>query len=115
VVEHYRDQGVEAPLVPPKYLDKMVLLNIPMDAETPQGRLLRPQALVQEYCLRKYVPVLAYRMDLASARSTDPQARDRERRRFEAVARCLPSGRLQGQAVEKPVVQRALLTLAQGA
>jgi hypothetical protein len=34
--------------------DSVVFLNIPMDAETPSGRLLRPQALVQEELLRQY-------------------------------------------------------------
>ena len=32
----------------------IVLLNIPMDGETPSGRLLRPQAMVQEELLRRY-------------------------------------------------------------
>ena len=32
----------------------IVFLNIPMDGETPSGRLLRPQAMLQETLLRNY-------------------------------------------------------------
>ena len=65
-----------------------------MDAETPAGRLLRPQALVQEECLRRFIPTIAYRMDLAKARSPDAAVREAERRRFVAMLRPLPAGSL---------------------
>lgn len=74
--------------------DKVVLLNIPMDAETPAGRLLRPQALVQEECLRRFIPTIAYRMDLAKARSPDPTVRAAERARFAGMLGRLPPGSL---------------------
>lgn len=74
--------------------DKVVLLNIPMDAETPAGRLLRPQALVQEECLRRFIPTIAYRMDLAKARSPDPTVRAAERARFVGMLGRLPPGSL---------------------
>lgn len=53
--------AVPPPALPLKYLarDAAVLLVIPMDAETPGGRLLRPQALVQEEALRAYARVVA--------------------------------------------------------
>jgi hypothetical protein len=38
-----------------------VFLNIPMDAETPSMRLLRPQALVQEEAIRYWATTTAYR------------------------------------------------------
>lgn len=62
--------------------DAMVFLNIPMDAETPSMRLLRPQALVQEEAIRSFASTLAYRMNLAHARSSNPALVDKERSRF---------------------------------
>lgn len=41
--------------------DAAVFLNIPMDAETPSMRLLRPQALVQEEAIRYWATTTAYR------------------------------------------------------
>jgi hypothetical protein len=38
-----------------------LFLNIPMDAETPSMRLLRPQALVQEEAIRYWATTTAYR------------------------------------------------------
>eukprot|EP00887_Chlorella_sp_A99_P004653 scaffold4.g4653.t1 len=100
--------------LPAEYLsaDAMIFLNIPMDAETPSMRLLRPQAraggaagsgpgaragrasrgarpfaLVQEEVLRHWGTTLAYRMDLAAARGPDAAARDAERARFLAALR----------------------------
>ncbi|KAL4448101.1 hypothetical protein ABPG75_005320 [Micractinium tetrahymenae] len=70
--------------LPEQYLseDAMVFLNIPMDAETPSMRLLRPQALVQEEAIRHWAVTLAYRMNLAHARSLDPALVQQERARF---------------------------------
>ena len=45
------------------------LLNIPMDAETPPGRYLRPQAMAEEYITRKFAFPISYRMNLKQARS----------------------------------------------
>jgi len=61
-----------------------VFLNIPMDAETPSMRLLRPQALVQEEAIRHWASTTAYRMDLAAARSGDPAQVAGEKARFMA-------------------------------
>jgi hypothetical protein len=41
--------------------ESSVFLNIPMDAETPSMRLLRPQALVQEEAIRYWATTTAYR------------------------------------------------------
>ncbi len=62
--------------------DDMVFLNIPLDEESPQGRLLKPQALVQEKLLRRYVATFAYRMDLKKARSNNENERLIEYQRF---------------------------------
>jgi len=61
-----------------------VLLHVPMDEETPSGRLLRPQEMAMEFLLRRSVPVALYRTDLRRARCEDPAVRDAERRRFVA-------------------------------
>ena len=78
------------PALPPRYLarDAAALLVIPMDAETPGGRLLRPQALVQEELLRAYARVVAVRLDLGAARGErGAEAQRAERERFdEALA-----------------------------
>lgn len=59
-----------------------VALNIPMDEETPEGRLLRPQHVVLDYILRHYLPFAGYRMNLADGRSADPARSEGERQRY---------------------------------
>uniref|UniRef100_A0A7S3NPP3 Uncharacterized protein n=1 Tax=Aureoumbra lagunensis TaxID=44058 RepID=A0A7S3NPP3_9STRA len=70
--------------LPQKYLSSnaAIFLNIPMDAETPSMRLLRPQALVQEEAIRHWATTISYRMDLAAARGNDSSAKEKERLRF---------------------------------
>ncbi|PNH10795.1 GTPase Der, partial [Tetrabaena socialis] len=66
----------------------MLLMVVPMDAETPQGRLLRPQAM--EEAIRHWATVLSVRLDLDAARGKlGPEAREAERERFGAVVRML--------------------------
>ncbi|KAG2378071.1 hypothetical protein C9374_008693 [Naegleria lovaniensis] len=82
-----------APL-PTKLLPKMeedttVFLNIPMDEETPSGRLLKPQAMVHEYLLREYSNVFSYRMNLKNARSQDKELVEKERKRFVEMVKSL--------------------------
>lgn len=62
--------------------DAVVFMNIPMDAETPSMRLLRPQALVQEEAIRYWATTVGYRMDLAKARSSNPAEVAEEKQRF---------------------------------
>jgi hypothetical protein len=89
VVAHYQAHGrgraVDTELIPGLRNYSAVLLNIPMDAETPTTRLLRPQAHVQENCLRNYVPTIAFRMNLDAARSRDLSVREREEARFRSI------------------------------
>ena len=54
-----------------------VLLHVPMDEETPSGRLLRPQEMAMEFLLRAQLPVALYRTDLARARAGDLDERQR--------------------------------------
>jgi len=51
-----------------------VLMNIPMDEETPKLRLLRPQDMALERLLRKFFTPVLYRMDLKKARCEDSSA-----------------------------------------
>ncbi len=59
----------ETPLLPMVHRHGAVVLHIPMDEETPSGRLLRPQEMAMEALLRAGVPVGLYRVDLGLARS----------------------------------------------
>lgn len=61
----------------------VVFFNIPMDDETPEKRLLRPQALVLEKFTRKYISTFVYRMDLKAARSKDQKEKEKEMQRFQ--------------------------------
>eukprot|EP00741_Cyanophora_paradoxa_P010293 tig00020516_g9962.t1 len=87
--EYQRGAVKSPPLIPPRYMgpDKTVFMVVPMDAETPSGRLLRPQARVQEFCLSHYTTTVAFRLDLAAGRSKDAAAVAKERARFEAAVR----------------------------
>lgn len=59
-----------------------VLLHIPLDEESPTGRLLRPQEMAMEYLLRMGIPVGLYRVDLQLARSSAEAIAGSERIRF---------------------------------
>ncbi len=75
---HLKTEKKEIDLIPLKAKEGYVLLNIPMDEETPQSRLLRPQDMAVEKLLRKqFIPVL-FRMDLKKAR----QGEKKEQQRF---------------------------------
>ncbi len=54
-----------------------VLLNIPMDEETPTLRLLRPQDMAIERLLRKYLIPVLFRMDLRKARANNKSEKER--------------------------------------
>lgn len=78
-------------LIPKYEKDSIVFLNIPMDEETPTGRLLKPQSMVLEYLLRNELSSFSYRMDLRKARSKDPSIRELEMKRFQDNLRLLLS------------------------
>ena len=70
-------------LLQPALKPGYVFLVIPMDAETPSARLLRPQALVQEEAVRHWALTTAFRLDLGAARGAKGEAaRSAERARF---------------------------------
>jgi small GTP-binding protein len=77
-------QAVQAPLLPMVGRHGAVVLHIPLDEESPSGRLLRPQEMAMEALLRLGVPVALYRVDLGLARCGNRAVADRQRRDFVA-------------------------------
>lgn len=59
-----------------------VAMNIPVDEETPEGRLLRPQNVVLDYLLRRFVPFAGFRMDLTKARSNVHEIKEEEKQKY---------------------------------
>jgi [FeFe] hydrogenase H-cluster maturation GTPase HydF len=80
LLAHFVSKNCTMELLPFVERDEFYVLNIPMDAETPPGRYLRPQALAEEYITRHWAYPVSYRMDLSKARSGAAG----ERRRFDA-------------------------------
>ena len=80
VLANFVSKNARMELLPFLERDEFYVLNIPMDAETPPGRYLRPQAMAEEYITRNWAYPVSYRMDLGKARSGDAG----ERRRWEA-------------------------------
>lgn len=66
-----------------------VMLIIPMDEETPDLRLLRPQDMAVERLLRSYAIPVLYRMDLKKARSSKRKIIGQEEKRFLDVIKTL--------------------------
>ncbi len=106
MAENLQDEKKEPELLPFLKRDRFYALIIPMDVETPSGRLLRPQAMVEEYIIRNWAWPAAYRLDLSAARSPDPGKRDAELRRFFRFMESLgnPAGVItDSQAIEEVV------------
>ncbi len=83
IKQHSKITVTRTPLLPDLDIDKIVFLNIPIDEESPEGRFLRPQMMIEEYLVRRYIPTFAYRMDLAAARSENPEESAEEKKRFD--------------------------------
>ena len=79
ILAHFVSKNVKMELLPFVERDEFYVLNIPMDAETPPGRYLRPQAMAEEYLTRNWAYPVSFRMDLGKARAGDPS----ERKRFD--------------------------------
>ncbi|MDP8235454.1 MAG: GTPase [Candidatus Erginobacter occultus] len=90
VKENYRSRNFPAPLLPSLKRDEYYLLVIPMDVETPAGRLLRPQAMVEEYVTRNWAYPISFRLDLGRGRSRRPGEREAEKARFLGLINGLP-------------------------
>ena len=82
IKQHSKITVTRTPLLPDLDTDRIVFLNIPIDEESPEGRFLRPQMMIEEYLVRRYVPTFAYRMDIAVARSENPEESAEEKKRF---------------------------------
>lgn len=80
ILANFVSKNVKMELLPFVERDEFYVLNIPMDAETPPGRYLRPQAMAEEYITRNWAYPVSFRMDLGKARNGDAS----ERRRWEA-------------------------------
>lgn len=76
ILKHYIPLKKEIPVIPFLKKDNFYVLIIPMDEETPHGRYLRPQAMVEEYLTRNWAYPVSFRLDLKKARENDKQAKE---------------------------------------
>lgn len=82
ILSNFKPKNTKVEFFSKLKIGDIVFLNIPLDEESPEGRLLRPQALVQEKLIRRYISTFAYRMDLKKARSKVEKERLEEQKRF---------------------------------
>ncbi|MCF7790503.1 MAG: [FeFe] hydrogenase H-cluster maturation GTPase HydF [Victivallales bacterium] len=71
IIKNYTLSKTDTELLPFLEKGEFYILNIPMDEETPNGRLLRPQQMAVEYITRHRAYPVAYRMLLSRARNVD--------------------------------------------
>jgi len=71
ILQNFTPLSKQIELMPFLKKDSHIILNIPMDEETPEGRFLRPQSMAVEYITRNFSYATTYRMDLKKARSND--------------------------------------------
>jgi [FeFe] hydrogenase H-cluster maturation GTPase HydF len=88
---NFKIEDNEIKLVPILKKNSIVFLNIPMDEETPEKRLLRPQLMVEEFLIRNFIQTFSYRMDLKKARSKNKLFLNEEKNRFEHFINLLNS------------------------
>jgi small GTP-binding protein len=79
---NFESKNLAIPLLPFLKADEYYILIIPMDEETPPGRYLRPQAMVEEYITRHWAYPVSFRLDLGKARNPDPAIREQEKQRL---------------------------------
>jgi len=82
LIKHYNRDDKSVDLLPFLGTGSFVALNIPVDEETPAGRLLRPQNIVLDYLLRHFIPFAGYRMNLSHGRSENARLRESEKRNY---------------------------------
>ena len=80
ILKHYAPKQDKTELLPFVKKDEYYVLIIPMDVETPPGRYLRPQAMVEEYITRQWAYPVSFRLDLGKARGTKEQAEEEHTR-----------------------------------
>ena len=79
ILDNYERDNTSSELLPFIERDNFYILVIPMDEETPAGRLLRPQAMTEEYITRNWGYPVSFRLDLTAARGDNPEE---EKKRF---------------------------------
>ncbi|MDR1323352.1 MAG: 50S ribosome-binding GTPase [Candidatus Margulisbacteria bacterium] len=84
ILKNYIPQNAKIELLPFVQKDEYYALIIPMDEETPPGRYLRPQAMVEEYITRQWAYPVSFRLDLKQARSPCAAEAAAEKKRFDA-------------------------------
>ncbi|MDR1996747.1 MAG: 50S ribosome-binding GTPase [Candidatus Margulisbacteria bacterium] len=82
ILANYQSKNDRLELLPFLQKDEYYVLVIPMDVETPPGRYLRPQAMVEEYITRHWAYPVSFRLDLAAARSLGGVETAAEQKRF---------------------------------
>jgi [FeFe] hydrogenase H-cluster maturation GTPase HydF len=80
ILKNYAPKQDKTELLPFVKKDEYYILIIPMDVETPPGRYLRPQAMVEEYITRQWAYPVSFRLDLGKARGTKEQAEEEHTR-----------------------------------
>ena len=83
ILKNYTPKQDKTELLPFVKKDEYYVLIIPMDVETPPGRYLRPQAMVEEYITRQWAYPVSFRLDLGKARGTLEEAKE-EKDRFDS-------------------------------
>ncbi len=74
ILNNFEQESSPVDLLPFVERDNYYILVIPMDAETPQGRYLRPQAMTEEYITRNWAYPVSFRLDLSKARGSDSES-----------------------------------------
>ncbi|MCX8166545.1 MAG: 50S ribosome-binding GTPase [Candidatus Micrarchaeota archaeon] len=82
IKQFYKKEEKKIDILPFVKPYSFVALNIPIDEETPERRLLRPQNVVLDYLLRRMVPFAGYRMDLQKARSQIKEIQEEEKNNY---------------------------------
>ncbi len=82
VIENFQSKNSQIELLPFLVKNEYYILIIPMDEETPPGRYLRPQAMVEEYITRHWAYPISFRLDLGKARSKNPAIHEEEYARY---------------------------------
>jgi [FeFe] hydrogenase H-cluster maturation GTPase HydF len=90
LLKEYESKTKKIELLPFLKKDEYYILLIPMDDETPPGRYLRPQAMVEEYITRHWAYPVSFRPDLGMARSKDQSVSLKEKERFLKLVNGLP-------------------------
>ncbi|MDD5723160.1 MAG: 50S ribosome-binding GTPase [Syntrophales bacterium] len=82
ILDNFESRNHKMPLLPFLEEKEFYILIIPMDEETPPGRYLRPQAMVEEYITRHWAYPVSFRLDLGKARSESASEREGEKQRL---------------------------------